>query len=116
MVSPVPVRCISLREAIAEKFRAALTRRGAAIRDFYDIDHAIRRLGLDIGDPDFTKLVKSKLSVPGNDPINLDPRRFDNLRSQMDGTLQPVLRSDDIQSFDLERAIGYAEEMAKRVS
>lgn len=116
MVPPVPVRCISLKEAMAEKFRAALTRRIAAIRDFYDIGHAVSHLGLDIDDPDFVELVKSKLAVPGNDPINLDPRRFDNLRSEMNETLRPVIRSDDLPSFDFEFAIGLAKQMAEKVS
>ena len=31
-------------EALTEKFRAALSRREPAIRDFFDIDYAVRRL------------------------------------------------------------------------
>ena len=43
MVKPIAVRCIDKIEALAEKFRAALSRREAAIRDFYDLDHAVRK-------------------------------------------------------------------------
>ena len=43
MVAPVSVRCIDKIEALAEKFRAALSRREPAIRDFFDIDYAVRR-------------------------------------------------------------------------
>ena len=32
----------------AEKFRVAMTRREVAIRDFYDIDYAIRTLGIQV--------------------------------------------------------------------
>ena len=39
---PVNVRVLQLREAYAEKLRAALTRREPAIRDFFDIDHAVQ--------------------------------------------------------------------------
>lgn len=34
------VACINALEAMAEKFRAALSRRNIAIRDFYDLDYA----------------------------------------------------------------------------
>lgn len=43
LVPPVSVRCIAKTEALAEKFRAALSRREAVVRDFYDIDHAVRK-------------------------------------------------------------------------
>ncbi len=39
LMKPVMLPCISKIEAFAEKFRAAMTRREVAIRDFYDIDH-----------------------------------------------------------------------------
>ena len=40
------VPCISLAEAFAEKFRAALSRLDVAIRDFFDLDYAVRKLKL----------------------------------------------------------------------
>jgi hypothetical protein len=40
------LNCLSRAEAYAEKFRAALSRREVAIRDFYDLDHAVRVMGL----------------------------------------------------------------------
>jgi predicted nucleotidyltransferase component of viral defense system len=45
MVAPIAVRCIAKAGALAERFRAALSRRDVAIRDFYDIDHAVRKTG-----------------------------------------------------------------------
>jgi|WetSurMetagenome_2_1015567.scaffolds.fasta_scaffold225288_2 pimeloyl-ACP methyl ester carboxylesterase len=53
-------------EAFTEKFRAALTCRDVAIRDFYDIDYASRKLDLHIDDGELIRLVKQKLSVPPN--------------------------------------------------
>lgn len=47
MVSQIKTKCIDFKEAMAEKFRAALTRKEAAIRDYYDIDFAIQNLGLE---------------------------------------------------------------------
>ena len=46
MVAPISVRSIDKIEALAEKFRAALSRREPAIRDFFDIDYAVRKGGL----------------------------------------------------------------------
>ena len=40
---PSTSSAVQLHEAYAEKIRAALTRREPAIRDFFDIDHAVRR-------------------------------------------------------------------------
>lgn len=41
-VEPVEVAVLSRREAYSEKLRAALTRREPAIRDYHDLDHAVR--------------------------------------------------------------------------
>ena len=43
MVAPVTVRCVDKIEALAENFRVALSRREPAIRDFFDIDYAVRK-------------------------------------------------------------------------
>ncbi len=46
LCEPLVLNCMSKREAFAEKFRAALSRREAAVRDFFDLDYAVRQLGL----------------------------------------------------------------------
>jgi hypothetical protein len=104
LVPPVPVRCISKTEAFAEKFRAALSRREAAIRDFFDIDYAVRRLALLPQDAAFIRLIRHKLDVPGNDPVNVSAERLKSLRQQLDPQLGPVLRKKDFVEFDLDRA------------
>lgn len=106
MMSPVTMPCISLREAMAEKFRAAFTRIEAAIRDFYDIDYAVRFLGFDVADDTFLELVRKKLAVPGNGAVDLSESRLSSLRSQLDSHLRPVLRPQDFKSFDLDHALG----------
>jgi len=80
LITPAFLRCISRIEAFAEKFRAALTRREVAIRDFHDIDYASRRLGIDIGDKELIKLVQQKLTVPGNFPVDVSRERMEALR------------------------------------
>jgi predicted nucleotidyltransferase component of viral defense system len=53
MVAAVSVRSIDKIEALAEKFRAALSRREPAIRDFFDIDYAVRKGGLQAENAEF---------------------------------------------------------------
>jgi hypothetical protein len=112
LLNPVSLCCISKKEAFAEKFRAALTRRDAAIRDFYDIDYALRMLGVNTRDEELVGLVKQKLSVPGNFPADISQQRFDTLRQQLEAQLRPVLRDKDYSDFDLDRAIRAVREMA----
>jgi len=104
LVNPVSVMCISKAEALAEKFRAALSRREAAIRDFFDVDYAVRRLNLHPQDASFIRLIRSKLDVPGNDPVDVSGDRLKTLRQQLEPRLKPVLRAEDFAEFDLDRA------------
>ncbi len=106
------VPCLSWQEAMAEKLRAALSRREAAIRDFYDIDHAVRRLGLRVQDPGLIQLVSEKLSVPGNEPMDVSADRLTALKPQLESQLRAVLRDRDFAEFDLERAFSTVAEVA----
>ena len=102
-VQDVGIACVSRTEAMAEKLRAALSRRDVAIRDFFDIDHSIRRLGFGVDDA-VLALVRQKLAVPGNDPVDVSPGRLASLRQQLEAELRPVLRDPDFAEFDLDRA------------
>jgi len=97
---------------MAEKLRAALCRRDPAIRDFYDVDHAVSRRGYSVGDPGFLALVQRKLDLPGTLAVDLSPVRFAALRTQLDTALKPVLRAEDFASFDMERAFATVNEVA----
>jgi predicted nucleotidyltransferase component of viral defense system len=108
----IPVPCISRSEAMAEKLRAALSRREAAIRDFYDIDYAVRKRGFLPLETAMTELVRQKLSVPGNDPVDISPERMATLRQQLDTELKTVLREKDFREFDLERAFRIVKDVA----
>ncbi len=114
MIPRIALPCISKAEAFAEKFRAALSRREVAIRDFYDLDYAVQRLDLRPQDPVLIDLVRQKLAVPGNDPTDVSPIRLIVLRQQLEPQLKPVLRNKDFAEFDLERAIRIVVEMADR--
>ena len=76
VLEPLTVPVLSRREAYAEKIRAALTRRDPAIRDFYDIDYAIRRLDLNPLEATLIELVRKKLAVSGNDPVDVSEARL----------------------------------------
>ena len=107
------VRVLQLREAYAEKIRAALTRREPAIRDFFDIDHAVQRALFDHRDQAVLDLVAAKLSVAGNEPVDLSEAKIAILRGQLEAQLRPVLRAKDYAAFDLQRVISVLKEMVK---
>jgi hypothetical protein len=111
-VKPVGIKCISWLEAMAEKCRAAMTRREPAIRDFYDLDHAARVGRLDVRDPTLLALVRRKIAAPGNGPVDLSSERLAVLRKQVGPVLSPVLRRDDFEAFDIARAFALAQEFS----
>ena len=104
LVPDLALRCISQVEAMAEKVRAAMTRREVAIRDFYDLDYAVRTVGIQLQAPELVDLVRQKIQVPGNEAVQMGPERLAELRGQLSGRLRPVLRQQDYDDFDLDRA------------
>ena len=104
LLPPFKVGAMTLQEAYAEKVRAAITRKEPAIRDFFDVFHAIRKKGLNIQEPDFLAMVKAKIDVPGNESVDLSEERKQELNRQLEGQLEPVLRPSDFDSFNLKEA------------
>src|SRR5207248_11266256 len=94
----------SLREAYAEKTRAALTRRDPAIRDFFDIDNAIRKGLLQHSAPEFLSLISQKLALT-EDPVDTSTERIEMLARQIETQLKPVLRPADYEEFALDRVV-----------
>ena len=115
LVGHISVACIAFAEAFAEKFRAALTRREPAIRDFFDIDWAVNRGLITPGDRALVSLVQSKVGVPGNAAMDVSAGRLAALRRQLDLGLRPVLRPADFVAFDLDRAFTIVSEMAAKI-
>jgi hypothetical protein len=93
-----------MKEAYAEKVRAALTRKEPAIRDLFDLFFAVRKMNFDIDDHDFLIMVKQKLDVPGNTPVDISLEYKRELDRQLEGQLRPVLRPVDFDSFDSDEA------------
>jgi hypothetical protein len=87
-----------------------------AIRDFFDLDYAVRFLDLRTDDDELVDLVRRKLAIPGNEPVDVSAYRLSDLRLQLGSHLEPVLRPRDFAEFDLDRAFKIVSIMASRVS
>jgi predicted nucleotidyltransferase component of viral defense system len=109
------VQVMDVKEAYAEKVRAALTRREPAIRNLFDLFHAVRKMDLDLDDHDFLILVKQKLGVPGNIPVDISAEYKRELVRQLEGQLRPVLRPAHFESFDMDEAFEMIVRIAKTV-
>lgn len=96
---------LSMNEAIAEKLKAAITRKEIAIRDYYDLWH-ISELKFDFKNEKFIKLFEKKLegeSYKGNYKKNfgLNEKAIISLNKQIESALMPVIRTDE--KFDLNK-------------
>lgn len=115
LVEAFPVPCLSYAEAMSEKLRAALSRREVAIRDFFDVDHAVQSQRLNLDDLALMDLLRRKLTIRGTGPVDVSPERMEPLHQQLETQLRPVLRERELAVFDLERAIAAIRGVAQRV-
>lgn len=115
VLQPISVVVLSFHETYAEKLRAALTRRDPAIRDYYDIHHAVTANSLNLSDSTLITLLRHKLAVPGNLPVDVSHTRFTALQRQLESQLKPVLRTADFARFDLERIFAMVAQLAARL-
>ena len=116
LIPDFSVGVMGLTEMYAEKLRAAMSRREPAVRDFFDISFAIQGKLLNIHDSGLIDMVKRKLTVTGNEPVNLSPSRKDELDRQMESQLRPVLRTTDFSRFDLDEAFEMVRGVARSIS
>jgi hypothetical protein len=86
-----------------------------AARDFFDLDYAVRKLGLQPDNAELVPLVRQKLAVVGNAPVDVSERRLRELRQTAEPQLRPVLRPSDFAEFDLPRAFRLVADMAAKV-
>ena len=110
------VNAMEMMEAYAEKVRAALTRKEPAIRDLFDLFHAVRKMKLDLEDHDFLLMVKKKLDVPGNTPIDISLEYKQKLGRQLEGQLRPVLRTADFDRFNMDGAFELIAMVANKLA
>ena len=78
--------------------------------------HATRKRGLNTQDPDFLNMVKAKIDVPGNVPIDLSEERKQELNRQLEGQLRPVLRPSDFNGFNLNEAFELVRNITEALS
>ena len=101
------VLSLSWKEAVAEKLKAAISRRDVAIRDYYDLWY-ISEFGFDFYDKNFIKLFKRKVTDEGyageyKENFGLSADNIALLRKQIDGLLKPVIRAGE--EFDLDKVL-----------
>jgi len=112
-LNPISVATLSCREAYAEKLRAALSRRDPAVRDYYDVDHAFRTGRIQPDDARLIDLIRQKVAIPGNEPIDVSEEKLESLRKQIAAELKPVLRESDFAEFDIDRAVDIVRRFAE---
>ena len=115
-VAEYSVLCLSYSEAMAEKLRAALCRREVAIRDFFDVDYAVRSARFNMFEPAFLELLRRKIAIPGTSPVDVSEDRIGQLQRQLEAQLRPVLRQQEFAQFDLDRAIGTVRAVAREIA
>ncbi|MBC8402869.1 MAG: nucleotidyl transferase AbiEii/AbiGii toxin family protein [Candidatus Marinimicrobia bacterium] len=109
------VQVMNLQEALAEKVRAALTRREPAIRDYYDLFLAAQTYSVDFFNIAFLQMVETKLEVPGNEPIDVSLDKKEELNRQLETQLKPVLQTHDFEKFDLDQAFQMVVKIAAKL-
>lgn len=108
---------LSYKEAVAEKLKAAITRRDLAIRDYYDL-HYIAEDKFDFHDKKFIAIFKEKLKNEGfkgdfRHNFGLDEKSINLLRSQIATELVPVIRLDE--TFNLDKVFKQFNDILKDV-
>lgn len=104
--------CLSLKEIVSEKLRAAALREVIVPRDFYDLDFIVRQ-GFDLADRGLHALFLKKIKEDEGDP---DPARYrvnlgrsdqeiKDMKSRIETELFDVLTVKERAYFDLDVAL-----------
>lgn len=92
------INCINIKEALAEKIRASLTRTIPAIRDFFDIWFVKNNNDFDFEDKEFISLVNFKLQEVDY-KYTIDESK-NLLQDQIKTDLEPVLNENFLFDFE----------------
>ena len=79
------------------------------------LGYAVANLGIRADDPELAQMVAGKLSIPGNEPIDVSDERLSRLRRQLDTELRSVLRERDFADFNSDAAVAAMVELANRL-
>ena len=105
LVPASKILALSLNEAVAEKLKAAITRRDLAIRDYYDLWY-IKEAKFNFYDKKFLAIFKKKLKDEGykgdfKHNFGLSEKAIKDLHKQIKTDLMPVIRLGE--HFNLDR-------------
>lgn len=114
------VKCLALKELVAEKMRAAATRVIIAPRDFYDLDY-LHRAGFDFRDKELQSLFQRKLTEDGFDTdlkryrVNMGRSESEirAMQSRIEVELLDVLTLEEKNTFNLHRALNALNDIFK---
>ena len=106
------VNCLSLKEIVSEKLRAAALRKTIAPRDFYDLDFILRNK-FNLADQEVMDLFKKKIAEDGGDTdlkkyrVNMGraDAEIKDMRSRIENELFDVLTPGERGHFDLDQAL-----------
>lgn len=109
---------LSLTEAVAEKLKAAITRKDLAIRDYYDLWHIVKS-GFDFYNKKFLNIFKKKLEGEGykgdySYNFGLGKVEIELLYQQVKTDLIPVIRIGE--HFNLEKVLERFNKILKEVN
>jgi len=115
------VRCLALKELVAEKLRAASTRKDIAPRDFYDISYLIKT-GFKFKDEELNKLFRKKLEEDKKDTdlkkyranLGRTKEEIDDMSSRIEAELLDVLSMDERKSFNMGKALDLINETLRQ--
>ena len=106
------VNCLSIKELVAEKLRAASTRLTIAPRDFYDLGYLLKA-GFDFANKELWQLFKKKLAEDGLDSdlkkyrVNLgrSEKEIKDMNSRIEAELLDVLTLEEKKAFNLQKTL-----------
>lgn len=109
------VLALSLEESVAEKLKAAISRRTPAIRDYYDLGHFVKA-GFDFARSDFIEMVNKKLRLDGYERdysrnLGLSDQAIEELKRVSESDLIPMIRMDE--KFDLAEILTHFNRLFK---
>lgn len=106
------VNCLALKELVAEKLRAAVTREVIAGRDFYDLGYLLKE-GFNLGDKELLTLFRKKLEEDGFSSdlrkyrVNLGrtDKEIEEMKARVKEELFSVLILDEQKPFELQKTL-----------
>lgn len=121
LINTGTINCLSLKELVSEKLRAAATRLNIASRDFYDLGYLIKS-GFDFKDEEFLKLFQSKLKEEGFSTdlkdfrynLGRTEKEINDMRSRLKDELFPLLPFKERTSFNIQNVLDYFNKILKK--